>query len=230
VPRLLIATRSVGKLRELQPLFAAYGIDAIDLAAAGVDESREEDGLEIAETFEENALAKARYFHALTAYPTVADDSGLAVDALAGRPGVMSKRWSGRTDLSGQALDDENNRLLLRRLREIEEREAEQAQLLVSSRAGSGSATHRPGRHARYICAAAYVDSDRELVRRGEVSGRIVDDARGLAGFGYDPFFLSDELGQTFGEAGGEEKERVSHRGRAFRALLMALNASAIGG
>jgi XTP/dITP diphosphohydrolase len=199
--RLLVATRSAGKLRELTALFAAHGIEAIDLVAAGISEAPREDDLETADTFEENALAKARYFHALSGQPTVADDSGLVVDALGGRPGVLSKRWSGRADLAGQALDDENNRLLLETL----------------AVASGGD------RSARYVCAAAYVDDEREYVCRGEVQGRIVDVARGAGGFGYDPYFLSDELGRTFGEASRVEKERVSHRGRAFRALIETL-------
>jgi XTP/dITP diphosphohydrolase len=168
----------------------------IDLAEAGVPESPDEDALEAFSTFEENALAKARYFHARTGRPTVADDSGLAVVALGGGPGVLSKRWSGRTDLSGQALDDENNRLLMERLRGVADR------------------------RACYVCAAAFVDDERALIARGEVHGQIVDEPRGAQGFGYDPFFFSGELGRTFGEADRASKERVSHRGRAFRALL----------
>jgi XTP/dITP diphosphohydrolase len=191
-----LATRSAGKLRELHPLFAAHGIDVIDLSAAGVVESAAEDELEVYPTFEENALAKAKYFHARTGRPAFADDSGLEVDALGGAPGVRSKRWSGRTDLTGQALDDENNRLLLDRL--------------------AGEAN----RAARYVCAAAYVDHGRELVSRGETAGRIIDTPRGEHGFGYDPYFFSVELDRTFGDATREEKEPVSHRGRAFRALL----------
>jgi XTP/dITP diphosphohydrolase len=195
----LLATRSAGKLRELKPLFAAHGIDVVDLAEAGVPESPNEDALEVFDTFEENALAKARYFYEKTRMPVAADDSGIVVAALGGRPGVLSKRWSGRTDLSGQALDDENNRLLL------------------------ASLQNQSDACAHYVCAAAYVDDAREIVRRGEVHGRIIDSPRGRGGFGYDPYFFSDELGRTFGEASGEEKERVSHRGRAFRALLDAL-------
>jgi XTP/dITP diphosphohydrolase len=196
---LLLATRSAGKLRELKPLFAARGIDVVDLAEAGIAETSEEDALETFDTFEENALAKARYFHQKSRMAVVADDSGLAVEALGGRPGVLSKRWSGRIDLAGQALDDENNRLLLERLGGVSDR------------------------RARYVCVAAYVDDTRELVRRGESQGRIVNAPRGDGGFGYDPYFFSDELGVTFGEASREMKERVSHRGRAFRSLLSAL-------
>lgn len=192
----VVATRSAGKLRELRPLFASHGIEVVDLAEAGVPESADEDSLESFATFEENALAKAKYFFERTGRPTFADDSGLEVSALGGAPGVLSKRWSGRTDLAGQALDDENNRLLLERLRGLRDRSA------------------------RYVCAAAYVASGREIVCRGETAGRIAEDARGGQGFGYDPYFVSSELGRTFGDAMREEKERVSHRGRAFRALL----------
>lgn len=196
VSRLLLATRSGGKLRELKPMFAARGIAVIDLAEAGVAETPAEDRLEEYESFEENALAKARYFSSLTGLPVVADDSGIEVRALGGRPGVRSKRWSDRPDLSGQALDDENNRLLL------------------ASLGGSGD------RAARYVCAAAFVDGARELVRRGAVAGEITREPRGENGFGYDPFFASDELGKTFGEASMAEKAMVSHRARAFNALI----------
>lgn len=195
---MLLATRNAGKLRELRPLFAARGIDVIDLVDANIPETDAEDALEVYATFEENALAKARYFFQRSGRPTLADDSGLAVDALGGRPGVMSKRWSGRVDLSGQALDDENNRLLIEAMRGL-------------------------GRDARYVCAAAYVDHHREIVCRGEVFGAIVEMPRGTGGFGYDPYFFSTELSRTFGEATREEKEQVSHRARAFRALIEAI-------
>lgn len=192
----LLATRSQGKLRELRPLFAAHRIALIDLDEADIAETAAEDVLEVFDSFEENALAKARYFHQVSGLPTFTDDSGIAVDALGGAPGVLSKRWSRRTDLSGQALDDENNRLLLERLRGHADRRAE------------------------YVCAAAFVDDRVALVERGVVAGTIVDVPRGAHGFGYDPFFVSDELKKTFGEAARAEKEVVSHRGRAFRALL----------
>jgi XTP/dITP diphosphohydrolase len=205
---ILIATRSAGKLRELRPLLGARGFAAIDLVEAGVPESPDEDRLEVFDTFEENAVAKARYFHGRTNLPTLADDSGLVVSALGGRPGVLSKRWSGRTDLHGQALDDENNRLLLERLAAREPVEA-------------GGATTQTDRRAHYVCAAAYVDGTRELVCRGEVHGHILREARGGGGFGYDPYFAVDELGSaSFGEVSQAEKELVSHRARAVRALL----------
>jgi XTP/dITP diphosphohydrolase len=196
----LLATRSEGKLRELRPLFTAAGFGVQDLLEAGIAAVPDEEAVEAFETFEANALAKARYFHALTGRPTVADDSGLEVEALDGQPGVRSKRWSGRTDLSGQSLDDANNARLLAALEGIRD----------------------PA--ARYVCAAAYCDGVREEVVRGETSGTIVRDARGAEGFGYDPYFLSVELGATFGESSRAAKERVSHRGRAFRALLERLS------
>jgi XTP/dITP diphosphohydrolase len=196
---ILLATRSEGKLRELRPLFAHAGLAVVDLRDVGIVESPVEDSLEVHPTFEENAVAKARYFHQLSGRPTAADDSGLVVPALGGRPGVLSKRWSGRTDLTGQSLDDENNRLLILGLQNAQDR------------------------RAFYVCAAAYVDDDRELVCRGETHGQIAEVARGHGGFGYDPYFISEELGQTFGEVSTEEKARVSHRARAFEALVERL-------
>ena len=201
VERVLLATRSAGKIRELRALFAAHagGIDLIGLDDAGARAASDEDALESADTFEENALAKARYFQRRTGLATVADDSGLCVDALGGAPGVHSKRWSGRSDLEGQALDDANNALLLDRL--------------------SGVTTRR----ARYVCAAAFTDGSRAIVERGESAGVITSAPRGGGGFGYDPYFLSDELGRTFAEVSLEEKASVSHRARAFRKLVTRL-------
>jgi XTP/dITP diphosphohydrolase len=193
----VLATRNVGKLRELRALFAGEGIEVMDLTEAGVAESPDEDGLEVFDTFEENALAKARHFSArLPGRVVVADDSGLVVDALGGEPGVRSKRWSGRSDLEGAALDASNNALLMQRLAGVADR------------------------GARFVCVAALCDGERELAVRGEVPGRIMDDARGAEGFGYDPHFHVDELGLTLAEATVSEKQGVSHRGRAFSALL----------
>ncbi|GMV11216.1 MAG: non-canonical purine NTP pyrophosphatase [Gemmatimonadota bacterium] len=197
--RLLVATRSPGKLRELAPLLRSAGYTPVDLATAGIAEAPAEDAIEGHDTFEANALAKARHFFAISGLPTLADDSGLCVDALGGAPGVRSKRWSARPGLTGQALDDANN-----------------AKLLASLPAGGTRA-------ARYVCAAAYVDDEGELVCRGETVGRIEEVPRGSGGFGYDPLFWSDDLGRTFGEATRAAKEAVSHRGRAVRAVLAAL-------
>jgi XTP/dITP diphosphohydrolase len=180
-------------------MFGAAGLTVVDLAELGIAESPAEEEVESYETFEENALAKARYFRERTGMAVVADDSGLEVEALGKRPGVRSKRWSGRTDLRGQALDDANNALLLQSLRGVADR------------------------RARYVCVAVYSDAEREIVRRGEAPGVIVDEPRGAGGFGYDPFFVAAGTGRTFGELSVTEKERLSHRGRAFSALIRAI-------
>jgi XTP/dITP diphosphohydrolase len=199
VEPLLIATRSAGKLRELRELFARAGLDVVDLNEAGVAPSAVEDDLEVADTFEDNALAKARYFAGLTRRAVIADDSGLEVAALGGRPGVRSKRWSGRTELAGLPLDAANNARLIDELRGLTNRDA------------------------RYVCVAALVDHGAERTFRGTAEGIILEEPRGTEGFGYDPYFFSSELEKTFGEASLVEKEGVSHRGRAFRALIEAL-------
>ena len=200
--RVLIGTRNSGKLHELLPIFSAAGVLVTTPDALGLPETPEEEHIESYDTFEENALAKARWFFEVTGVPSVADDSGLAVAALGGRPGVRSKRYSGRLDLRGQALDDANNAMLQQEL---------------------GSHVDRS---AHFVCAAAYVDGERALVSRGETLGEVTVEPRGEEGFGYDPYFLAAELGRTFGESGRAEKEGVSHRGRAFRALLRQMRAT----
>ena len=192
----LLATRSLGKLYELRPMFSAAGLEVIDLDAAGIAESNAEEKLEEFETFEENALSKASYFRAKSGLVTIADDSGLEVKALGGAPGVRTKRWSGRTDLEGRALDVANNEFLLRKL---------------------GKSTDR---RARYVCVAALVDERGHRTFRGETEGEILEGPRGEGGFGYDPLFLSSDLGITFAEAERAAKERTSHRGRAFAQLI----------
>ncbi len=200
--RVVLATRNAGKLRELRPIFAEAGMKAIDLDEAGIPESEHEEDLEVHETFEENALAKARWFASRAGgVAVVADDSGLVVTALGGQPGVRSKRWSGRGDLTGQALYDANNARLVSELAEVDDRSAS------------------------FVCAAAYVDGERKLVVRGEITGVILGVAVGTGGFGYDPLFFSPELGMTFGEASTEAKQAVSHRGRAFRELVRRISA-----
>ena len=201
---ILLATRSEGKRRELATLLAPLGRTIVTLDDVAFPADPGEDDLETGATFEENALAKARWFHTRTALPTLADDSGLEVDALGGEPGIRSKRWSGRADLDGAALDAINNLLLLASLRAAE-------------------AAGQPWRGARYVCAAAYVDAARAVTQRGEVRGLIVSEPRGAGGFGYDPYFWSPELGCTFAEASADEKGSISHRGRAIRALRDAI-------
>lgn len=200
---LILATRSVGKVRELMPLLAQFGWTALTLDEAGIPVSKAEDDLEVFTTFEANALAKARYFARHSGVAVVADDSGLVVNALDGRPGVQSKRWSGST-LEGDALDVYNNRFLQARLDEA-------------------AVLGRTERDAAYVCAAACVWGDREWVAVGETAGRILREPVGSGGFGYDPYFWSNELGATFAAVERDAKAEVSHRGRAFRRLLTEL-------
>lgn len=197
-PAIVLATRSAGKLRELNALCAEAGRVALSLEEVGLAPDPAEDGIEVHDTFEGNARAKAAWFAArLPGRLVLAEDSGLEVDALGGAPGVHSKRWAGLADtLRGRALDEANNATLLQAL---------------------GATTRRA---ARYRCVAALADGDRMHVAAGACEGRILDAPRGDGGFGYDPFFLSDELGITFAEASVEQKARVSHRARAVRALL----------
>lgn len=200
---LLIATRSEGKLRELTPMLSELGFRVITLNDAGIAEQPAEDDLEVFDTFEQNAIAKANWFLSLGGgRPVIADDSGLAVDALGGQPGVRSKRWSGRHDLEGQALDSLNNKLLVRTL--------------------GDQGAPRPW-NAQYVCAAVCVWPSGALVARGECAGEILQHPHGTGGFGYDPYFRSTELGQTFGESTREAKAQVSHRGRAVRSLVEML-------
>ena len=201
--RLVVATRSEHKLSEIRKMLDDIpGLDVIDLNAAGVEESDEEDAVEAHDTFAENALAKARYFARRAGTTVLADDSGLCVDVLNGAPGVRSKRFSGRTDVRGTALDRANNALLLATLEDVPAEE----------------------RTAHYTCAVAVVTpTGAEHVFYGECYGRILHEPRGVGGFGYDPLFLSDDLGVTFAEADPQEKNRVSHRARAIAAAHDAL-------
>lgn len=206
--RYLIATRSAGKLRELNQIFGDFKVRVVDLSGAGIPETSGEDDLECFTTFEENAVAKARYFHlASRGMPTFADDSGLVVDALGGEPGVISKRWSGRPDLTGAELDAANNAKLLSRMAAARE-------------ANPGVADT-----GRYVSVAVYKDGDYETLVRGEVEGRILAEPRGAGGFGYDAYFEAPELGGTFAESSVALTASRGHRGRAFRALLSALRA-----
>ena len=207
-PTLLLATRSAGKLRELGPMLRDAGFEPVTLDAMGLSLTPDEESVEAFDTFEENSLAKARYYFGRARAlgvrapsAVLADDSGLEVLALGGAPGVRSKRWSGAA-LEGQALDDANN-----------------AKLIASLRGGKD-------RRARYVCVAAFKSADLELHARGACEGAILESPRGDDGFGYDPYFLSEELQKSFGEATRLEKEVVSHRARAVRAVLSLVRAA----
>lgn len=200
--KLLVATRSTGKQREVGELFAGTGIEVVFPDQAGVVHLPAEDALELHDSFSGNALAKAEYFAKRTMLPTVADDSGLEVIALGGEPGVRSKRWAPGSSAGGD-VDAANNAYLLQRL---------------------GGATGMR-RKARYRCVLAFLKAPGAIPAfyEGTCTGEILDAPRGEGGFGYDPLFLSDDLGKSFGEAAPDEKHAVSHRGRAFRALIAEL-------
>jgi XTP/dITP diphosphohydrolase len=205
----LLGTRSEGKLRELHEIFAEFGVEVTDPTQLGIASGAAEDALECYETFEENALAKARYFFDVSSgQPTFGDDSGMCVETLHGEPGVYSKRWSGRDDLHGAALEAANNTKLVERM--------------SAARSSKGTAFTDA---ARYVCVAAFKDASGEQIQRGEIQGRVLSAPRGNGGFGYDPYFEAPELGGTFAEVRLQKTASNSHRSRAFRALLSSLRA-----
>lgn len=193
---LLVATRSDGKAREIRQLFTGLPFALAFPADRMLERLPEEATLELGATYVENAVSKARYFALRAGMASVADDSGIEVDALDGAPGVHSARWSGGDDAA-------NNRLLLERLADVPEAR----------------------RSARYRCVVAYLADATATPQIVEATceGRIATALCGTGGFGYDPLFFSTELRLTFGEAPPAAKHRVSHRGRAFRALIEVL-------
>jgi XTP/dITP diphosphohydrolase len=193
VTRALLASRNTKKLRELRRIVAAEGIARLEVV--GLDEVDPfPDAPETGATFEENALAKARDAARETGLPSIGDDSGIAVDALNGMPGVLSARWSGK-----HGDDDANLDLLLGQLGDVPD--------------------ERMG--AAFVCAAALVIPDvDEIVVRGEWRGTLIRERRGTNGFGYDPIFVPSGSAITSAEMSAEEKDAESHRGRALRLLV----------
>lgn len=186
-PVLVLATTNPGKLREIRELLQGVPYDVRALDGWPDIPAPDETGT----TFEANAVLKARYYAAATGLLAVADDSGLEIDAMDGRPGVLSARYPGAT---------------------YEERFVN----IWREMAASG----RADRGARFVCAIALATPDAVLFEtRGTVEGEILPAARGDQGFGYDPIFYSPELAKGLGEASLAEKGTVSHRGRAFAAL-----------
>ncbi len=200
--KVLAATRSIGKQREIRRVLGSAGLEVVFPDDIWLHESSAGDPVEDGDSFEANARHKAEYFARLSSMPTFADDSGLEVFSLGGAPGVHSKRWAGGTG-SDAEIDAANNAELMRRL--------------------AGAPESR--RLARYRAVLFYLPSYGAVptICQGDCTGRILDAPRGTNGFGYDPYFFSDELGKTFGEAADQEKDAVSHRGRALRALANAL-------
>jgi len=194
VTQVLLATRNVKKLAELRRILDQL----LDVEVVGLDDVPYYDEIpETGATFAENALLKAREGAARTGVLTVADDSGLAVDALNGMPGVLSARWAGKSKD-----DNANLQLVLEQLADTPD--------------------ERLG--ATFVCAAALVTpAGAENVVEGRMPGRLVREPRGTNGFGYDPIFVADGFDVTNAELPPAEKDAISHRGKALRALLPSI-------
>ena len=189
--KLIIASNNAHKLKEMKAILAPFFEDVRSMREAGIEHETVEDG----ETFMENAVKKARELAAISGCCAIADDSGLCVDALGGAPGVYSARFCG---VHGD--DAANNRLLLQKLEDVEDRSA------------------------HYTCAIALAWPDGKLLTAEDVlCGEIARDERGSGGFGYDPLFILPELGLRTAELSPEEKNRISHRGKALRKLVRQL-------
>ncbi len=195
---LLVATRNAGKAKEISALLSDVPYKIVFPDDIGLNETREEERVEEGETFEANARLKAEYFARLSRLPTAADDSGIEVFALGGKPGVQSRRFA-MFDGPRDQQDHANNDELLRRLVGLPSRK----------------------RGARYRCAVAFLPRpDAAAVTfEGVCAGRILEAAQGTNGFGYDPLFWSEDLQEGFGLVDPAQKHTVSHRGRAFRAF-----------
>jgi len=198
--QLVVASSNPGKLRELGELLAPLGFELTPQAKLGIADADEPHG-----TFVENALAKARHASRAVRLPALADDSGICVAALAGEPGVHSARFAGagEDDAAGRTAQDErNNRKLLSLLQD------------------------QPNRRAHYACVIVLVrhaDDPEPVIAEGRWHGELIDAPRGSNGFGYDPYFLIPELGKTAAEMESQQKNAVSHRGKALRLLVAKL-------
>ncbi|AVT60206.1 XTP/dITP diphosphatase [Pectobacterium versatile] len=193
--KVVLATGNPGKVRELASLLADFGLDIVAQTELGVD-SAEETGL----TFIENAILKARHAAQITGLPAIADDSGLAVDALGGAPGIYSARYAGV-----DASDQQNLDKLLLTLKDVPDEQ----------------------RRASFHCVLVYLrhaEDPTPIVCHGSWQGVLTHETAGSGGFGYDPIFFVPELGKTAAELAREEKNAQSHRGQALRLLLDALH------
>ena len=192
--RVVLASGNSGKLRELGSLLAPFGFDLVAQNTLGI-----ETPAETGKTFAENALLKARHAAAMTTLPALADDSGIEVDALGGRPGIYSARYAGEG-----ASDQANLRKMLDEMRDVP----------------------APQRTARYQCVIAFVTTAADLtpiLASGTWEGTLINAPRGLGGFGYDPIFVPRGFDRTAAELDPGEKNSLSHRGQALRALVMQL-------
>lgn len=196
--KLVLASNNAKKLKELQALFQPLAIELVTQGSLGIPEAEEP-----FHTFVENALTKARHAARASGLPALADDSGLAVDALGGMPGVLSARYA--TLFGREKSDPENNRVLLEKLEGIEDR------------------------RARFVCALVAVrtaDDPEPLIAMGRWQGEILHAAEGEGGFGYDPLLFIPELGQSVATLGAEVKNRLSHRALASQELLRQMRES----
>lgn len=191
--KLLVATSNPGKVKEFAEMFSDLGLQCSDLSAHQSINPPEETGA----TFRANACLKASYYASATGLWALADDSGLEVDALQGKPGVHSARWA-EIHQAGKG-DQANNALLLRQLNDV-------------------SDPHRTG---RFVCVLALADPQGQIVltARDTVEGVLLRNPRGSNGFGYDPLFLIEQFGRTTAELPPGEKHQISHRGKATRRL-----------
>lgn len=194
--RVLLATTNQGKVAELKQIMGEKGIELI-----GLSDSDSTEGIETGRSFSENALLKANHYYRIAGLPTIADDSGLEVEALGGAPGVHSARYAGLGADDGARVTK-----LLDEMKDLP--------------------PHR--RSARFVCAAAIVWEGGQKVVMEDARGEILTSPRGHNGFGYDPVFFYQPLGKTFAELAPYEKADVSHRGRAFRQLAAWLSESGV--
>jgi XTP/dITP diphosphohydrolase len=206
VTRVFLASRNTKKLEEMQRILREH---APDIVVLGLDDvAAYDEPVEDQPTFEGNALLKARAGVVATGLPSLADDSGLCVDALNGMPGVLSARWAGPPGRDKEAADHRNNELVLGQLADVPD--------------------DRRGAH--FACAVAFCHPEgTEIVVHGEMHGRVIRELRGSGGFGYDVLFVADEhadAGTTSAELTPEEKDRISHRGRALREIAPAVAAA----
>ena len=194
--KLIIASNNAGKIREIREIMEDYGKEIISQKEAGIDLDVEENGT----TFEENALIKCRAIHKLTGAMVLADDSGLEIDYLNKEPGVYSARYLGH-----DTPYELKNQIILDRLKDAKGGE----------------------RSTRYVCAMAVIMPDgREFCALGTVEGLIAEKPSGNGGFGYDPIFFVPEYGKTMAELTPDEKNAISHRGRALRAVRKLVDES----
>ena len=187
--KIVFATTNAGKTKEIKEILADFDVEVVSMKEMNITADIEENGA----TFEENSLIKARAVSKLTGLPALADDSGLEVDYLNGEPGIYSARYLGRdTDY------DYKNNYIIKKLKDAKDEE----------------------RSARFVCVISLVLPDgREFVKKGVMEGRIGYEIKGENGFGYDPIFFLPEYGKTSAEISAEEKNKISHRGKALSAM-----------